>query len=199
MSGKLNFRYGSMSSGKSLDLLRVAYDYEAVGRKVTCMKPRTDTRGLIRGECIISSRAGLEREGYWMPDDMIDFIDLVYLLNPDILLIDEAQFLSDDQVTALRILADDGFKIIAYGLLIDFQRNMFDATKKIIEFADDIDYIPGLCECCGKKATAVVRMDEEGNPVFQGEQIDVGFHYKTVCHTCYKELEEKEIDERLEV
>lgn len=194
----LVFKYGSMSSGKSLELLRIAYDNEKIDKKVLIMKPRTDTRSMLRGECIISSRIGVEKEGVWIPDNIVDFLDLVYDANPDIVLIDECQFLFEDIVSALRILADDDIDIICFGLLLDFQREMFPATKKIIEFADDIEYIQGLCECCGKPATAVVRLDVEGEPVFVGEKIEVGFNYISVCHKCYAELEEKKMEDMID-
>lgn len=193
----LNFKYGAMSSGKSLELLRVAFDNQKIGRKVMCMKPKTDTRSMIEQECKISSRAGLSRDAYWIPDDIIDFLDLVYLVNPDILLIDESQFLSDDIISGLRILADDDFEICCYGLLLDFQREMFPATKKIIEFADDIEYVEGLCECCGSPATAVVRYNQNQEPVFVGDKIEIGFNYRTVCHKCYAKIEEGKMEDVL--
>lgn len=186
---QLFYRYGAMGSGKSIDILKVKYNYEETGRNVLLMTSALDTRD---GTGRVSSRIGIDQPAVAIgPEDNI--IRLIrktqekYVASFDCILIDEAQFLSSRQVTQLTDIVDTmDVPVICYGLKNDFQNNLFEGTAALLAYADKIEEIKTLCSYCSKKATMNLRL-HNGKPVYHGEQVQIGGNesYKPVCRRHY--------------
>jgi thymidine kinase len=182
---KLYFRYGTMDSAKSMNLLAVAHNYRKQGKRVRLVKPRLDTRF---GAAKISSRCGLEAEADLLLDadsqlDPADFRDL------DCVLVDEAQFLSPQIIEDLRrITVDPGVPVICYGLRTDFRTRLFPGAQRLMELADGIEEVKVTCQYCQKKAICNLRF-VNGAPTVRGPQIQLGAeeHYAPVCWSHYDE------------
>jgi thymidine kinase len=180
---KLYFRYGAMGAGKTMDILKVAYNYEERGQKVIILKPRQDTRD---GKMTIKSRVdGLQREGGILEDFMEKSEEEIRTY--DCILVDEAQFCSKEQVFFFAYVVDDlNVPVICYGLRTDFQLNLFEGSKWLFALADTIEETKTIC-WCGKKATTNARFNEHGI-VKTGEQIMLGGNdsYISLCrkHFC---------------
>ena len=176
---KLYFRYGTMDSAKSMNLLAVAHNYRKQGKRVLLMKPRLDTRF---GAAKISSRCGLEAEADLVVDaetalDPRDFTGL------DCILVDEAQFLPPWVIEDLRrITVDPGIAVICYGLRTDFRTRLFPGAQRLMELADRIEEVKVTCQYCAKKAICNLRF-VNGAPTVSGPQIQLGAdeHYAPVC------------------
>jgi thymidine kinase len=182
---KLYFRYGTMDSAKSMNLLAVAHNYRKQGKKVLLVKPRLDTRF---GAAKISSRCGLEAEADLMVDEdtTLDARDFTGL---DCVLVDEAQFLSPGVIEDLRrITVDPGVPVICYGLRTDFQTKLFPGAQRLMELADRIEEVKVTCQYCAKKAICNLRF-VNGTPTVVGPQIQLGAdeHYAPVCWAHYDE------------
>ena len=182
---KLYFRYGTMSSAKTLNLLAVAHNYRKQGKRVILMKPRLDTRF---GETKISSRSGLEAEADLMVDEdtTLDPRDYAGL---DCVLVDEAQFLSPQIIEDLRrITVDPGVPVICYGLRTDFRTRLFPGAQRLMELADRIEEVKVTCQYCQKKAICNLRF-VNGTPTVDGPQIQLGAdeQYAPVCWAHYDE------------
>jgi thymidine kinase len=178
---KLYFRYSAMNAGKSTSLLQVAYNYEEQGQQVRLYTAAIDDR---YGSGRITSRLGPQREA-GMFDEQFDFLRDV----PTVacVLVDEAQFLTPAQARQLHQLAQvRGVPVICYGLRTDFRGEPFPGSTYLLALADDIEELKNICTC-GKKATMNVRVDETGNRVMEGEQIDIGGNerYRHVCGRCF--------------
>ena len=180
---KLYFRYAAMNAGKSTALLQVAYNYEERGMRVVLFTAAHDQRsGLGR----IGSRLGLTREAATFgPDTVFDRAGL----GADVacVLIDEAQFLTPDQVRQLHRLAHGGrVPVICYGLRSDFRAEAFPGSAMLLTLADDLEEMKTIC-ACARKATLNMRIDAEGRRVTQGDQIEVGGNdrYRAVCPACF--------------
>ena len=171
---KLYFRYGAMGSSKTANAIMVQYNYVERGQKVLMVKPRLDTRD---GARTVRSRSGLETECVFMeevPDLPLDDIDCV--------IVDEAQFLTKEQVAFLVHIVDDlNIPVIAYGLRADFQGNFFEGSQWLMAWADTIEEVKTIC-WCGKKAICNARV-ENGRVVKQGDQIVLGGNgrYVSLC------------------
>ena len=169
---KLVFRYGVMGSSKSANLQMVAYNYRERGMNPVILKPGKENRD---GEMIIKSRIGLETTVY---DTVEGFIyrmkrHAVNLDMIDIILVDEAQFLSKDQVDQLADMVDSGdTTVICYGLRTDFRGHFFPGSQRLMEIADNIEEIPTIC-WCGVKARFNARV-KEGKVIREGKQIMLG-------------------------
>lgn len=165
--GKLYFKYGAMGSGKTIELLRTIYNYERGNFKTVLFKPLIDTKG----DDNIVSRMGLSRKvDVLLANDakVTTYIDA----KTKTIFIDEAQFLTKEQVEELWLLTKERDLIVfCYGIKQDFLTNMFPASKRLLELADKIEEIPTLCKC-GKKATFSLRK-LNNRPVFEGEQISI--------------------------
>lgn len=181
--GKLYFKYGAMGSGKTIELLRTIYNYERGNFKTVLFKPLIDAKG----DDNIVSRMGLSRKV-----DALLANDAKVTTSIDdetkTIFIDEAQFLTKEQVEELWLLTKERDLIVfCYGIKQDFLTNMFPASKRLLELADKIEEIPTLCKC-GKKATFSLRK-LNNRPVFEGEQISIdGFFdvtYEALCGECY--------------
>lgn len=188
--GKLYFRYGTMGSAKTALLLTSAYNFEERGMKYVCMKPIIDTREKSN---VIKSRIGIERECRWIYHDT-DLYQLAQDLFEesmtviDWFLIDEAQFLTAEQVDQLaRIVDDYGSNVVCYGLRTDFKSNMFEGSRRLFEIADSIDEIKSTCTC-GRKTIINARIDANGDFVEDGAQVEIGGddRYIAVCRKCWR-------------
>ncbi len=182
---KLYFRYGTMDSAKSLNLLAVAHNYRKQGKRILLMKPRLDTRF---GAATISSRAGLEAEA----DVVVDHdtqLDPRDFANLDCVLVDEAQFLPPSVIEDLRrITVDPGVPVICYGLRTDFRTRLFPGAQRLMELADGIEEVKVTCQYCKKKAICNLRL-VNGTPTVRGPQIQLGAEesYAPVCWAHYDE------------
>lgn len=187
---QLYFHYGAMSSSKSANLLMVAHNYRSQGKKVILMTPSVDDRD---GVGVISSRTGMKEDAMIIEKDMsIYYLIERSLINDDrhihCILIDEAQFLSKEQVYELTRVVDRlNIPVMTYGLKNDFQNNLFEGSEQLLLHADKIIEIKTICskESCGKKAVMNLRLNN-GKPVYEGEQIQIGDEeYKPVCRRHY--------------
>ena len=194
MSAHLRFCYGSMSSGKTLKLLSTAYNLEENGIQIMVLKPSLDTRD---GEGIIHSRAGLERKCVMIDSDMnlykaIKAYKNVLAAQFEVLrwvIVDEAQFLTKEQVDQLSDVADFlNVNVMCFGLRTDFQSNLFEGSKRLFEIADDLEEIKSSCECGEKKTSINARFDENGEIITEGSQVEIGGNdkYKAICRKCWK-------------
>ena len=188
--GKLYFRYGTMGSAKTALLLTTAYNFEERGMEYLCMKPIIDNR---ESENVIRSRIGIERSCLWIyPDsDLYELAKNIFeetLVVKDWILIDEAQFLTRQQVDQLaRIVDDYGSNVVCYGLRTDFRTEMFEGSKRLFEIADTIDEIKSTCSC-GRKTIVNARIDKDGMIVTDGNQVEIGGDdkYVALCRRCWR-------------
>ena len=176
---QLYFRYGTMNSGKSIEILKVAYNYEEQGKPVVLLTSRLDDRDEVG---YISS--GMRRKAYPIGNDtdIFDYIDDISP-RPYCVLIDEAQFLTRANVYDLARIVDElDIPVMAFGLKNDFQNNLFEGSKYLLLLSDKIEEIKTICHYCSRKATMVLRM-EDGEPVYEGVQVQIGGHesYISVC------------------
>jgi thymidine kinase len=190
---KLYFRYGAMNSGKSTALLQAAYNYAERGQQVLIAKPRVDTKG----EASIVSRLGVERKVNFIIGPMDDVRTMFESYreqttatsgqNVACLLIDEAQFLSVDQVDdLLRIAIIDDVPVLAYGIRTDFQTIAFPGSRRLLEVAHALEELKTICRC-GRKAMFNARLID-GVFVFDGAQVaidGVDVTYESLCGACY--------------
>ena len=150
---QLFFEYGAMSSGKSIEILKVAHNYESQGRQVLLMTPITDTRA---GIGVVASRIGLSREALAVKpaDDLYVLIKSMAADDLAVVLVDEAQFLTPEQVDQLAYTVDNlHIPVMAFGLKQDAFNNLFAGSKRLIELADKLEEMKTICSFCGKKAT----------------------------------------------
>ena len=182
---KLYFRFGAMGASKTANALMVKYNYEEKGKQVILCKPALDDRD---GATTVHSRIGLESEGVTV-EEMLQMRARGAFGGPGrpaCIIIDEAQFLTAEQVEELTDIVDhDWIPIICYGLKIDFQSYMFEGSKRLLELADEIEEIPTIC-WCGKKARFNARL-QDGRIVRTGSQIVLGANdkYTALCRRHY--------------
>ena len=190
---KLYFRYGAMNSGKSTALLQAAYNYAERGQQVLIAKPRIDTKG----EALIVSRLGVERAVNFVigPNDDVRTMFDAYrsqtkaTTGQDVacLLLDEAQFLSVDQVDdLLRIAILEDVPVLAYGIRTDFQTIAFPGSRRLLEVAHALEELKTICRC-GRKAMFNARL-VNGQFIFDGAQVAIdgeNVTYESLCGTCY--------------
>ena len=192
---KLYFRYGAMNSGKTTALLQVAHNYEEKGMHPIIIKPLIDTKGNNK----VISRIGIEREVNYLiaPDCNIE-VNL-NLVGVDAIIVDEAQFLTKEQVEQLyRITKYYSIPVLCYGLRCDFQMQGFPGSTRLLEIADSLEELKTICSC-GKKATQNLRLIN-GKPVFEGEQVEIDnqndIKYDSVCGRCYFDLQRRSLWEK---
>ena len=177
---KLYFYYASMNAGKSSTLLQADFNYRERGMRTMVWSARLDTRG----EGMVRSRIGLEADAYlYEPDtDLWQAIRAAHDVQPlDCVLIDEAQFLTRDQVWQCARLADEaGIPVVCYGLRTDFQGELFPGSAALLGIADKLVELKGVCHC-GRKATMNLRVDESGHAVSAGEQTEIGGNERYVA------------------
>lgn len=186
---KLYFRYGAMNCGKSTAIIQVAYNYEEKNKKILLIKPKTDTKGNNR----VLNRSGLTRK----TDILLKSDDLVskHLKdNISAILIDEAQFLTPNQVDDLyKITKINDIPVICYGLRCDFLMNAFPGSLRLLSIADSLEELKTICKC-GKKATQNLRLIN-GKPTFTGSQVAIDgedkITYESVCGSCFLKMKEE--------
>lgn len=179
---KLYFRYGAMSSSKTANALMVKYNYGERGQNALLVKPAIDVRDGVR---TVKSRCGLSSECVLFHE-----MDMAAIKRGDYdcIIVDEAQFLSKDEVQLLTDIVDEyNVPVICYGLRTDFQGNFFEGSHWLMAWADTIEEIKTIC-WCGRKATMVARV-VDGKFVKSGEQILVGGDdmYVSLCRRHYNE------------
>ena len=186
---KLYFYYSSMNAGKSTALLQSSYNYKERGMNTLVLAPEVDDRfGAGKG----SSRIGLESEAtiFNKEDDLHGIVTTAINYEPlHCVLIDEAQFLTKDQVFQLGEVTDKlNIPVLAYGLRTDFQGEPFEGSKYLLSWSDNLKELKAICHC-GTKATMVIRLDEHGKTVTEGSQVEIGGNdrYISMCRKHFKE------------
>ncbi len=180
---KLYFNYSTMNAGKSTLLLQAAHNYREGGMLTYLMTAQLDNRA---GQARIASRIGIgeDADTFSPHEDMFAKIATRLSDGPvACIFIDEAQFLTKVQVWQLARAVDDlGVPIMAYGLRVDFQGNLFPGSAALLAWADEMREVRTICHC-GKKATMVVRKGPDGQPLRDGEQVVIGGNetYVSLC------------------
>ena len=185
---QLYYRYSTMNAGKSIELIKVAYNYEERGKNVLTLIPAIDNRF---GMGVITSRIGIQRAARTIAEDT-NILDLFIRENEkkqiDCILIDECQFLKKHHVLELAEIVDSfGVPVLAYGLKNDFRNEMFEGSYYMLIYADKIEEIKTIC-WCGRKATMVART-VDGKIAKEGQQIVVGGNdmYVSLCRMHYND------------
>jgi thymidine kinase len=180
---KLYFYYSSMNAGKSTNLLQASFNYRERGMQTMLWTAAIDDRYRAG---TITSRIGLEAEAsvFAADTDLRAAVEVRHREGPlACVLVDEAQFLTRDQVLALAGLCDElDIPVLAYGLRTDFQGELFEGSRYLLALADTLTEIKAVCEC-GRKATMNLRVDGAGQPVRDGEQTEIGGNdrYVALC------------------
>ncbi len=182
---KLYFKYGAMNSGKSIEIVKVAHNYEEQNKPVKIFTSAVDTRTKVG---LVASRTGLEREATPITDDM-DLFEEIAVIDTELycILIDEAQFLKKHHILELARVVDQlNIPVMAFGLKNDFSNELFEGSKYLLIYADKIEELKTICWYCHRKATMNLRIND-GEPVYTGEQIQIGGNesYLPVCRSCY--------------
>ncbi|MFK8053321.1 MAG: thymidine kinase [Woeseiaceae bacterium] len=186
---KLYFYYSSMNAGKSTALLQSSYNYVERGMNTLVMAPKLDDR---YGSGKVTSRIGIDAnaETFGRDDDLYAVIGSRQSREQlHCVLIDEAQFLTRDQVFQLGRVCDQlNIPVLAYGLRTDFQGEPFEGSKYLLAWADNLNEIKAICYC-GSKATMVVRQDESGATVTDGSQVEIGGNdrYVSLCRAHFNQ------------
>ncbi len=190
---KLFFKYGTVFSAKSLNLLATAHNYETQGKKVCLMMPSIDTRA----DGKIKTRAGHEKEAILIKEE--DDIFQIYSKyvkehgRIDCVLVDEVQMLQVHHIDELREIVEVfNTPVICYGLRVSYTLELFDASARLLALADKLEEIKTICWFCNSKATHNIRM-VDGEPVYEGNMIEIGGLEKflPVCYSCYKNPKRK--------
>ena len=183
---KLYFKYGAMGSSKTAQALITKYNYEENDLKVWLIKPSADTRD---GRQILRSRIGLEAEVEVIPPEMdiLARFDETRRGDCNVIIVDECQFLTEQQIDELRAIVNDrNVPVMCFGLRTDFKTRLFPGSRRLMELADEIQEIKTMCDC-GAKATVNARIDASGHIITQGAQVVLGGNdsYIAMCHKCY--------------
>ncbi len=173
-----------MGSSKTANALMKKFNFEECGRKVILLKPSLDTRN---GKTTIKSRIGLSSEAIFLDraTNIKDTLKNNYIYN--VIIVDEAQFLSPSQVDELREMADSGIMVMCYGLKTDYTGHLFEGSKRIVEVCDTMREIQSMCSRCSTKAIISAKYKDD-KIIYTGEIIDIGGEekYITLCHKCWK-------------
>ena len=181
---KLYFKYGAMGSSKTATALITKYNYEERGMHVWLIKPAADSRD---GVFTLRSRVGLSAEAEAVGPEC-DLREMYGAReNADVIIVDECQFLTPEQIDQLRWLVDrENLPVLCFGLRTDFQTKLFPGSRRLFELADSITEIKTICDC-GRKATTNARISPDGYVVTEGDQVFLGGNdsYIALCHKCY--------------
>ncbi len=186
---KLYFYYSAMNAGKSTVLLQSSHNYHERGMKTLLLTPVINQRD---GGGKIASRIGLTKDAksFKQEDDLYLLVNSTHEQAPiACVLIDEAQFLNRLQVEQLAKVTDKtGIPVLCYGLRTDFQGNLFPGSAALLGWADNLIELKTICHC-GRKATMNLRTDAEGNPIKEGEQVEIGGNesYVAMCRKHFVE------------
>lgn len=190
----LFFYYSSMNAGKSTTLLQSSHNYQERGMRTLILTPGMDDRF---GQGKVRSRIGLEAEAspFSKREDLLQTAKSRLEEGPlHCVLVDEAQFLTKDQVGQLcRVVDQLDIPVLAYGIRTDFQGELFEGSRHLLAWADNLAEIKTICHC-GRKATMVVRLDAEGKAVKEGAQIEIGGNdrYLSLCRRHFHEMRDEE-------
>ena len=188
---KLYFNYSSMNAGKSTVLLQAAYNYEERGMNALLLIAAFDDRG---GKGRIASRIGLAADAdvFTSEDDVYDHVTRAHGRTPvDAVFVDEAQFLTEDQVWQLAHVTDRlRIPVLCFGLRTDFQGKLFPGSAALLALADNLKEIKTIC-WCGRKATMVARLDGNGRILEEGDQVVIGGNetYVSLCRNHWSRRE----------
>jgi thymidine kinase len=186
---KLYFHYSTMNAGKSTLLLQAAYNYEERGMQSYLLTANFDDRA---GKGRIASRIGIgaDADTYAATTDLFSMIEARLNAGPcACVFLDEAQWLSREQVWQLARAVDDlGVPVMAYGLRVDFRGELFPGSAALLALADDLREVRTICHC-GRKATMVIRVGEDGQALSEGAQVEVGGNdrYISLCRRHFRE------------
>ena len=186
---KLYFHYSTMNAGKSTLLLQASYNYIERGMQTYLLTANFDDRS---GSGKIGSRIGIESKAdtYKQSDDLFAMIAARLDQGPcACVMVDEAQWMTRNQVWQLARAVDDlGVPVMAYGLRVDFRGELFPGSAALLALADEMREVRTICHC-GRKATMVIRVDEEGHALADGAQIEVGGNdrYISLCRKHFRE------------
>ncbi len=180
---KLYFRYGTVGSAKTLNLLAVSHNYEQQSKKCLLFKPAIDDRF---GAEVVKSRAGLQKTAHRLIEEKSNLLEENYK-EVRCILVDEAQFLSREHINQLKHIAtDENIPVICYGLRTDFRAHLFEGSRALLELSDSIEEVKNTCAFCNKKATFNLKL-MDGDPCFRGKQVTLGCEetYLPACSKCY--------------
>ena len=187
---QLYFYYSAMNAGKSTLLLQSAHNYAEQGMKTLLFTADIDNRF---GESKIQSRIGLSKPAmlFERNTDFRAYIeDYIKQTTIACVLVDEAQFLSREQVDQLARVVDElNLPVLCFGIRTDFQAESFSGSAKLLAIADKLTELKTICSC-GRKATMTVRLDHDGNVISEGEQVQIGGNerYESKCRRHHREL-----------
>ena len=182
---KIHFKYGAMNSGKTDTLIKTAYNYEERELNAVVIKPEIDTKG----GTTITARGGHSREVDILADRELNLRhEIAKRSFIACVLVDEAQFLTPDQISQLYSVAkEDDISVICYGLRTDFRTQLFPGSQRLLEVADNIEKLPTMC-FCGSQAEFNTRK-VNGNYIFTGDQVAIDgedeVEYDSLCGSCY--------------
>ena len=188
---KLYFNYSSMNAGKSTMLLQANHNYTERGMNAQLYTSELDTRF---GNDEITSRIGLKKKSNIFTTKTDIYSDILNKNNEvlvDCLLIDEAQFLTKEQVRQIGLVADRlNYPVMCYGIRTDFRGELFEGSSELLALADNLIELKTICSLCSRKATMVVRKDDSGEVVTEGSKVVVGGNdiYMPVCRKHYRKL-----------
>lgn len=172
---QLYFKYGAMGSSKSANALMARFNYEERGQATLLVKPQLDTRD---GDHMVYSRIGLKHPCVYFHE--MQAMSDETLQQYACIIVDEAQFLTKEEVMYLVYIVDDlGIPVICYGLRADFKGDLFPGSEALLVMADKLEEVKTIC-WCGKKATFNARFDEHGHVVKEGEQVVLGANDKYI-------------------
>ena len=183
---KLYFHYSTMNAGKSTLLLQAAHNYRERGMQVMTLTAALDDRA---GPGVIASRIGIAEQAETFTPACDMFARIADAPRPACIFLDEAQFLTPDQVWQLARVADDlGIPVMCYGLRVDFRGLLFPGSATLLALADDLREIRTICHC-GRKATMVVRRGPDGLALRTGAQVQIGGNetYVSLCRRHWRE------------
>ncbi|MBC5831206.1 thymidine kinase [Vibrio metschnikovii] len=186
---QMYFYYSAMNAGKSTTLLQSSFNYQERGMTPVIFTAAIDNRF---GVGKVSSRIGLEADAHLF-DDTTDLLQAISQLNTEqkrhCVLVDECQFLTREQVYQLTEVVDKlDIPVLCYGLRTDFLGELFEGSKYLLSWADKLIELKTICHC-GRKANMVIRTDEHGQAISEGDQVDIGGNdrYVSVCRQHYKQ------------
>ena len=187
---KLHFFYSTMNAGKSTSLLQSNHNYLESNLKTLLFLPKEISD---KADSNIVSRIGLKAKAISIDNEFkfYEYVKKIEYKNINCVFVDEAQFLTKEQVRDLSKVSDKlDIPVMCYGIRTDFQGELFNGSSELLAIADNLNELKTICSECDKKATMVVRLDENGDVILEGEKILVGGNeiYKTVCRKHFREL-----------
>ncbi len=195
---KLYFYYSAMNAGKSTTLLQSSYNYQERGMNTLILAPDIDNR---EDQATVTSRIGLSANAttFHLSDNLYQVVEELHQQQRlDCVLVDEAQFLTREQVRQVSDIADQlDIPVLTYGLRTDFQGKLFEGSEQLLAWADNLVEIKTICHC-GRKATMVLRIGEDGQVIKEGAQVKIGGNelYVSVCRRHFKTgMAERRTDE----